>query len=123
TCAGNPSGCNQCFPPQDECWKRCTTFPITFDGSLFVRVLSCQFAHINWRPATYDGGLDFNDYSARGFFSGIGADDDYKFNLRATGGAGLATRPTQDSEMAYLETVDRFDSAFWKRFRDLVDDV
>jgi hypothetical protein len=119
--------CPACAPFPDDptnfedetCWRHCTTFPTTSDGGLL-----CTAGHINWLPAaTYDGRLEFNDYSARGLFSGIFADDDYNFVLRSTGDAGYVALDELQSEMSFLETVDRFQSPFWKHFGDLVDQV
>jgi hypothetical protein len=80
---------------------------VTSDGGLF-----CGSAHINWLPATYDGGLEFDDYSARGLVHGIVADDDYTFRLFPSGGEGFAGRNNLHSEMEFLQTVNRFESTF-----------
>jgi hypothetical protein len=116
TCQGSPTGCSICIPPE-SCYQRCTAFPLGFDNGHF-----CS-GHVNWMPATYDGALDFDDYTARGFLSSVFKDDDYTFNLAPTNGAGLAGRNAMHSEMAFLETVDHYQTPFWRRLHDLVDAV
>jgi hypothetical protein len=109
--------CLACHPTE-SCWRQCTTFPVTSDGGFF-----CGASHINWRSATYEGRLEFDDYSARGFISSIFDDDDYTFNLTPHDGEGLAGRSKLHPEMSFLETVDRFPTSFWTNFRRLVDRV
>jgi hypothetical protein len=119
TCQSGPTSaaCLACLP-KESCWRQCTSFPVTSDGGLF-----CGASHINWLPATYEGRLEFDDYSARGFISSIFEDDDYTFNLTPPDGEGLAGRSRLHPEMSFLETVDRFHASFWENFHRLVDRV
>ena len=119
TCQSGPTSaaCQACLP-KEACWRQCTTFPVTSDGGLF-----CGASHINWRSATYEGRLEFDDYSARGFISSIFEDDDYTFNMTPPDGEGLAGRSRLHPEMSFLETVDRFHTTFWENLHSLVDRV
>ena len=126
---GDPNCFSQVVACGTSCVREsCTKYPVTSDSGVVTGtgadLVGAECAHDNWFDATYDGKIEFDDYSAHGFFNSIGQDDDYNFNLvPPTGGAGLAGRGKLHSEMAFKETFRDFKSTFWSHFRELVDNI
>jgi hypothetical protein len=74
--------------------------------------------HVNWIPATVTGRIVWNghsDWIHKG-------DDDYGFRLfPAHGGMLTSAQSAIDVEFDSDETIEHFDSAWWRTFKDAVD--
>jgi hypothetical protein len=99
--------------------------PSWFDVLHPINEISCEVGglkgpgnghHINWGVVTYEGGAI---WGKRAFF-----DDDYNFNLvRDDHALQTAQNPTSmHIEFDSDETVDHFNTPWWKTFHQVVDD-
>jgi hypothetical protein len=116
---------NDSFPdPNQLCFKNgkfegCTTDEIEFDEPRLPNSATCAIGagtsikgHINWRPATYTGRIDWGDFAI---------DGDYCFELMPSNSNGLtAHRKTLHVEFDANETIKHFNTSWWKRFRKVV---
>ncbi len=97
----------------------CTTEPVEFDEPGLPNSLTCApgegtsiKGHINWRPATFTGRIDWGEYSI---------DGDYSFELTPPNRNALtAHRNTLHVEFAADETIKHFNTPWWKEFRKIV---
>jgi hypothetical protein len=111
--------------------QRCTTQLVTPNDSVVCIAVGDQPGHENWRVATYQGSLCWENHSLPV------NDDDYSFNLnefavpvRAVPSTpllpilnGLTTRNNGrlTCEFNSSETIDHFKSPWWMKFHDAVD--
>jgi hypothetical protein len=75
--------------------------------------------HVNWIPATVTGRIAWNghsDWIQKG-------DDDYSFRLFPTHGGMLTSAQSNAIEVEFDsdETIEHFDSAWWRSFKNAVD--
>jgi hypothetical protein len=97
----------------------CTSEPVEFDEPGLPNSLTCALGegtsikgHINWRPATFAGRIDWGEYSI---------DGDYSFELTpANRNALTAHRDSLHVKFAADETVKHFNTPWWKEFRKIV---
>lgn len=109
--------------PADVCGGRpdqpnCTSQQPSWDRAVPLNsVFSCpeDGGHLNWFSATYDGIIYWDEHSW--------PDDDYNFKLAVGGNRGLvsANEGLMQLEFAAYETIDRFNTGWWKKFREAVD--
>jgi hypothetical protein len=73
--------------------------------------------HINWFPVTYEGTVTWNFHSC----DAVDDDNDFVIDLTRPDQAGYsATRPNLHCEFDAGETMNRFASPWWTRFRNAV---
>jgi hypothetical protein len=119
---------HQELPDKNQCGggspysSPCTTQPTNADSG-FLCGLAIN-GHHNWVPATYEGTVYWNDKSHPLL------DDDYNLRLVRPDDAGVtaenriqstAMRKSIKLEFSSDETIDRFDTPWWKAFREAVD--
>ena len=116
--APNPCSFCPCGSSDPDEWTAapdCTTFPVHFDGGG-----TCSHGHMNWFPVTYEGALDWRDYSG-----GLFSDQDYNFAVRREDEA-LYQAGKSDLQLEFdsRETVDQWRSTntWWDQFHDKVDE-
>jgi len=116
TNAGVPDPNQLCF--KDGKFGGCTTDEIGFDEPRLPNSLTCFLGetsvkgHVNWRPATYMGRIDWKEFST---------DGDYCFEFAPPNKNGLTSnRETLHIEFAASETIQHFNTPWWKQFRKLV---
>ncbi len=105
----------------------CTTQPTEEDHGILCNygTLGIVDGHHNWVAGTYEGTIFWNDKS-----SWI-ADGDYNFRLVRPDDAGMTTenkvkagpdRKSMKLEFSSDETIDNFETPWWDRFHQAVDD-
>ena len=71
-------------------------------------------AHLNWFPATYQGGLIWGDVD--------GADNDYTMALQTENDPAIINgRNEMHAEFDSHETIDHFQTRFWRTFHEAVE--
>lgn len=117
TNTGVPDPNQLCF--KDGKFQGCTTDATELDEPRFPNSATCAFGegtgtkgHINWRPATYTGRIDWGEYAI---------DGDYCLELTPPNDNGLtAHRKALHVEFDASETVRYFNTSWWKKFRSVV---
>lgn len=117
TNAGFPDPNQLCF--KDGKFGGCTTDKVDFDEPRLPNSATCVLGgetsvkgHINWRPATYMGRINWGEFST---------DGDYCFEFAPPNNNGLTTnRQTLHVEFAASETIRHFNTPWWKEFRKSV---
>jgi hypothetical protein len=132
---GEPPSPTMPLCPNGPFWPPCSYTGAEFDFSDLCGVapwfgqgdnLYGVSGHANWRPATYVGRIIWDSHSNRcdtpkGIYT-LDCDDDYNLNLYTPDDAGATTAGDfLHCEFDSDETIDHFDTPWWNRFHDAVD--
>jgi len=100
---------------------------IPFIGKLCVpddpKDTSRVYGHVNWRTATYTGTVEWSGLSGdSGGFEAFYNDGDYNFEFTPSNGGGVTSFNPNTIELEFDsgETVNSFDSLWWRKFHDAV---